>query len=202
LATGGKQEVSYEIIPISALMTNKGEAGLLELRLKEFVCLRDRQLEDFIHNKAIGYEAKGFSRTYLVADTSVEPSSGFRPIAAFFTLAITATDYDNISRSRKEKVLGSKPGRNTFKAFPGLLIAQLARDDRYGSDFINGEALLLECEHYIELGRQYVGGRNIYLDCKEPLVTTYQKSGYRLLSDASTEEGYYKMYKVLPDTAQ
>jgi hypothetical protein len=80
-----------------------------------------------------------------------------------------------------------------------LLIAQLARDDRYTSDFINGEALLLECEHFIELGRQYVGGRNIYLDCKKALIATYQKSGYRLLTDASTEEGYFKMYKVLSD---
>lgn len=193
--------MSYEIIPIGALMADKSEVELLGLRLKEFICSRDKQLNDFIHNKAIGYEIKGFSRTYLVVDTSVDLTSGFRPIAAFFTLAITATDYGNISNSRKERVLGSKPGRNTFKAFPGLLIAQLARDDRYDSDFINGETLLLECENYIDLGRRYVGGRNIYLDCKGPLVPTYQKSGYRLLTDDPTDDGYYKMYKVLPDWA-
>jgi hypothetical protein len=121
------------------------------------------------------------------------------PIAAFFTLAITATDYSEISKSKKAKVLGSKPGRETFKAFGGILIGQLARDDRYDSGFINGEELLNECEKYIELGRQYIGGRIVYLDCKEILLKTYQKSNYKLLTDSVTSEGYYKMYKVLPD---
>jgi hypothetical protein len=96
-------------------------------------------------------------------------------------------------------LLGSKPGRNTFKSFAGILIGQLARDDRYDSAFINGAELLAECEKYIEYGRQYLGGRIVYLDCKGALVKTYQKSGYRLLSDTPSDEGYYKMYKVLPD---
>lgn len=199
MAESVKQGINYKIAPISAMMGSKDDMELLCLRIKGFHCYRDKNLEDFIHEKAIVYETKGFSRTYLVIDTSKSTPESNNPIAAFFTLAITATDYDNISKSRKEKVLGSKPGRNTFKAFPGLLIAQLARDDRYGSDFINGETLLLECENYIELGRRYVGGRNIYPDCKEQLIATYQKNGYRLLTDGPTDEGYYKMYKVLPD---
>jgi hypothetical protein len=122
------------------------------------------------------------------------------PVAAFFTLAITATDYSNISKSKKERVLGSKPGRNTFKSFGGILIGQLARDDRYGSDFVNGGDLLLQCERYIELGRRYIGGRIVYLDCKEALVSTYQSNHYKLLTNEPGEDGYFKMYKVLPDT--
>lgn len=191
--------MTYEVHPISQALGTAHSIKLLERRLGEFVCSRDKQLEEFIRNKALNYEIKGFSRTYLVVDTVAAVTEVAPPIAAFFTLAITATDYDSISKSRKEKVLGSKPGRNSFKAFPGLLIAQLARDDHYSSGFISGEALLLECENYIELARRYVGGRNIYLDCKEQLVATYQKSGYQLLTDAPTEEGYFKMYKVLPD---
>jgi hypothetical protein len=189
----------YQVLSLGGILDYGTDRDFLEQQLKGFLCSRDKQLEDFIHNKALIYESKGFSRTYLVLDNSSETMGGFPPIAAFFTLAITATDYDSVSRSRKEKVLGSKPGRNTFKTFPGMLIAQLARDDRYTSGFINGEALLLECEYYIELGRQYVGGRNIYLDCKKSLVATYQRSDYRLLTDTPTDEGYYKMYKVLPD---
>ena len=189
----------YQVLSLSGIIDRTKDRKLLEQRLGEFLCSRDKQLENFIHSKALVYESKGFSRTYLVIDFSGEPQYGFQPIAAFFTLAITATDYDHVSRSKKEKVLGAKPGRNTFKAFPGILIAQMARDDRYASDFISGAALLQECEHYIDLGRQYVGGRNIYLDCRESLVSTYQRGGYRLLVDKPTEEGYYKMYKVLPD---
>ncbi|MDR3307529.1 MAG: hypothetical protein LBS58_01355 [Coriobacteriales bacterium] len=191
--------MSYEVIPIGDLMDTEEQLKSLEQRLGGFACSRDKELEGFIRNKALGYEIKGFSRTYLVIDTAVVTPGAAQLIAAFFTLAITATNYESISNSRKERVLGSKPGRNSFKAFPGLLVAQLARDDRYSSDFIDGEALLFECENFIELARKYVGGRTIYLDCKEQLVATYQKSGYRLLADASSEEGYFKMYKVLPD---
>jgi hypothetical protein len=172
---------------------------LLEQRFREFRCKRDKQLERFIHEQALAYEKRGFGRTYLVFDISAETSQLIPPIAAFFTLAITATDYSEISKSKKAKVLGSKPGRETFKAFGGILIGQLARDDRYDSDFINGEILLRECEYYIELGRQYIGGRIVYLDCKEALVKTYQRSNYKLLTDAPSAEGYFKMYKVLPD---
>jgi retron-type reverse transcriptase len=117
----------------------------------------------------------------------------------YFTLAITATDYSGISKSKKEKVLGSKPGRSTFKAFGGILVGQLARDDRYDATFINGAELLIECERYIERGRQFLGGCIVYLDCKQALVETYQKSHYKLLANEPTEEGYFKMYKVLPD---
>jgi hypothetical protein len=99
----------------------------------------------------------------------------------------------------RDRPLGSKPGRNTFKAFAGILIGQLARDDRYSSDFINGAELLEECELYIEHGCRYLGGRIVYLDCKKALVETYNRSNYRLLSPVPNNEGFYKMYKVLPD---
>ena len=190
----------YEVYPLGQLM-DATKPELLAQRLREFRCVRDTQLEQFIHEYATVYEKKGFGRTYLVFDASAGSEATGEQIAAFFTLGITATDYSGINRSRREKVLGSKPGRDTFNSFGGILIGQLARDDRYSPDFIDGEALLKECEAYIEMGRRYIGGRIVYLDCREALVQTYRKSGYRPLADSPSEEGYYKMYKVLPDKA-
>lgn len=189
----------YRVHSLNRMIGHGTDMELLEQRLKEFRCSRDEQLEKFIHEQAVFFEKKGYGRTYLVLDISSDRLIGIPPIAAFFTLALTATDYSGISKSKKEKVLGSKPGRNAFRAFAGILIGQLARDDRYDASFIDGEALLRECEHHIELGRQYLGGRIVYLDCREALVKTYQKSNYRLLSERSNSEGYFKMYKVLPD---
>jgi hypothetical protein len=189
---------NYEVYPLGSLIEISTNTELLVQRIEEFRCVRDQQLESFLHDQAIRYERKGFGRTYLVFDVS-SGKDHVPPIAAFFTLAITATDYSGISRSRKEKVLGSKPGRDTYRAFGGILIGQLARDDRYDSSFINGTELLMECEKYIEMGRRYIGGRIVYLDCKDALIETYQKSQYELLSGEPTEDGYYKMYKVLPD---
>lgn len=190
---------AYEIVPLKSLIKTRKDKELLVIQLRGFSCSRDSQLEKYIHEQAIPYEIKGLSRTYLVYDVSKAAFVAAPSIAAFFTLAITATDYSEISKGKREKVLGSKPGRNTFDAFGGILIGQLARDDRYGADFIDGEALLQECEAYIEMGRQYIGGRIVYLDCKEALVKTYQKSHYKLLTNDPSPEGYYKMYKVLPE---
>jgi hypothetical protein len=189
----------YAVVPLGELIDDGFDVKLLENRLRGFRCVRDEQLESFAHDLALFYEAKGYGRTYLVLDTTNESQSEIPAIVAFFTLALTATDYSGISRSKKEKVLGSKPGRNTFKAFAGILVGQLARDDRYDSDFINGSELLAECERYINYGRHYLGGRIVYLDCKDALVKTYQKSGYKQLTDVSSDEGYFKMYKILPD---
>jgi hypothetical protein len=190
---------AYTITPLGVLLDSGFDMKLLERRLKEFRCIRDEQLQSFVHEQVIFYETKSYGRTYLVFDTSTDTADSIPRIAAFFTLALTATDYSGISRSKKEKVLGSKPGRNTFKSFAGILIGQLARDDRYGSNFINGETLLRECEAYINLGRRYLGGRIIYLDCKDAVIKTYQKSNYKLLADVASAEGYFKMYKILPD---
>ncbi|MDR1185459.1 MAG: hypothetical protein LBK67_11785 [Coriobacteriales bacterium] len=189
----------YVIQPLSDFLKPDTNQELLDQKLGEFCCARDIQLKKFIHTQAVNYEKKGFSRTYLVFDLTAEQQLSIPPIAAFFTLAITATDYSEISKSKKAKVLGSKPGRETFKAFGGILIGQLARDDRYDSSFINGAELLDECERYIEYGRQFLGGRIVYLDCRAALVKTYQNSDYKLLTDTPSTEGYYKMYKVLPD---
>jgi hypothetical protein len=189
----------YAVAPLGELIDDGFDVKLLGNRLREFRCVRDEQLESFVHDLALLYETKGYGRTYLVFDTANEAQGEIPAIVAFFTLALTATDYSSISRSKKEKVLGSKPGRNTFKAFAGILIGQLARDDRYDSDFINGSELLADCEKYINYGRHYLGGRIVYLDCKDALVKTYQKSGYRQLTDVPSYEGYLKMYKVLPD---
>jgi hypothetical protein len=188
----------YFIQSLGELLSNDISQELLDQKLGEFCCTRDSQLEKFIHSLPVVYEKKGFGRTYLVFDLAYG-GQPIPPIAAFFTLAITATDYSEISKNKKAKVLGSKPGRETFKAFGGILIGQLARDDRYDSSFINGAELLNECERYIEYGRQFLGGRIVYLDCKEALVKTYQNSDYKLLTDSPSAEGYYKMYKVLPD---
>jgi hypothetical protein len=189
----------YAVVPLGELIDDGFDVELLENRLKGFRCVRDEQLESFAHNLALFYEAKGYGRTYLVFDTNNETQNEIPAIVAFFTLALTATDYSDISKSKKEKVLGSKPGRNAFKAFAGILVGQLARDDRYSSDFINGSELLEECERYINYGRHYLGGRIVYLDCRRELVKTYQKSDYKQLTDVSSGEGYFKMYKVLPD---
>jgi hypothetical protein len=78
------------------------------------------------------------------------------------------------------------------------LIAQLARSDKYSASTISGDRIVTDCEALIEAGRNYLGGKIAYLDCREPLIVYYERYGYRLVSEQTPKSGLYKMFKVLP----
>jgi hypothetical protein len=167
---------------------------LLGKQLGEFSCARDSDIESFIHTKAIDYERAGLGRTYLYLEGSAEKTK----LAAYITIAITSVDYTAVSRSRRKKVLHSKPGRDSQNNFPGLLIAQLARDDSFDGSVIDGAEMIADAESLIEIGRQTLGGMLIYVDCKEHMVKFYQHHGYELISKDEPVHGLYKMFKLLP----
>jgi hypothetical protein len=171
------------------------EPEILDKVIESFSCSADPDVESFLKNKATTYERKGLSRTYLY----VYDAGAAAYIVAYFTLAITATSFEGISKNRKEKVLGFKPGRNTKDHFGGILVGQLARADEFGSHDISGREIIEDAERVIEKGRYYLGGKIVYLDCKKHLIKLYQDSGYKLVVEAPYPGGYYKMFKVLPE---
>lgn len=171
------------------------EPEILDRLIEGFSCSADTDVELFLKNNAINYERKGLSRTYLYIYDDGEMSY----IAAYFTLAITATSFEKISKSRKASVLGFKPGRDTKDHFGGLLVGQLGRADGFESPDINGQEMIEDAEKIIEKGRYYLGGKIVYLDCKEPLIKFYEDNGYRLVIKDPYPSGYYKMFKTLPE---
>jgi hypothetical protein len=166
---------------------------LLEDKLREFSCAMDSDVETFIRSKAIDYEKAGYSRTFIYE----AKDKGVASIAAYFTVAITSVSFADVSRSRKSKVLGGYPGRDSLDHFAGLLIAQLARADGVSKEVITGQQLIENAEEVIEQGRRFLGGKVIYLDCKEPLVEFYENNGYVLINNEPHSRGLYKMFKAL-----
>jgi hypothetical protein len=169
---------------------------LLDLLIGEFSCAKDLDVAIFLKNNAVNYEKIGLSRTYLYITDEKH-----QRIAAYFSVAIAATSFQGISKSRKAKVLGFKPGRDTKDHFGGILIGQLARADGFDSSDINGNKMIEDAEELIEHGRYYLGGKIVYLDCREPLITFYQENGYSLVTHEPFLNGYYKMFKTLPPLA-
>jgi predicted GNAT family N-acyltransferase len=170
------------------------EPELLETQLREFRCIRDTDVEAFIQNRAIDYEESGLSRTFLYLggdDEKVE-------IVAYFTLALTSVNFTGISGKKRQKVLGRTPGRDSQDHFAGLLVGQFARCDGFDNTVISGTEMMHDCEGVIEEGRKYFGGKVLYLDCREHLRNYYERYGFLLLNQTSTETGLYKMFKVLP----
>jgi hypothetical protein len=81
------------------------DTELLEKQLGEFRCERDRDVESFLHEKAIRYERSGLSRTYLCLTRETDAIE----IAAYFSIAVTSVDYAEISRNKRQEVLGGTP---------------------------------------------------------------------------------------------
>jgi hypothetical protein len=50
--------MKYDVLPVGWILDQGINKKLLEKHLGEFLCTRDKQLEDFIHNKALLYESK------------------------------------------------------------------------------------------------------------------------------------------------
>jgi len=170
------------------------EPELLGHMIEEFSCSRDPDVERFLKKNAIFFEHQGLSRTYLYVSLEED-----RPrIAGYFSVAITVTSFVQITRSRKSKVLGFKPGRDAKDHFGGILIAQLARGDGFSTVELDGKGMIQNAEEVIEKGRYYLGGKIVYLDCKELLLSFYQSHGYRPIVDEPFPDGFYKLYKTLP----
>ncbi|MDR0853355.1 MAG: hypothetical protein LBN34_03200 [Clostridiales Family XIII bacterium] len=127
------------------------EPKILDWKIEDFSCARDPDVERFLKNDALRYESEGYGRTYLYTTHD----KGQSRIMAFFTVAITSTDFRDISKSRKRKVLHSKPGRDGQDFFGGILVGQLGRADGFDSTDINGQEMLNGAEIIIEMGREH-----------------------------------------------
>ena len=185
---------NLKLFPLQEQM-RASESEILDKLITGFLCHADTDVEAFLKNNAIKYERKGLSRTYLYIYD--DGTSAY--VVAYFTIAITSTSFKKISKSRKANVLGFKPGRDTKDHFGGILIGQLGRADGFDSSDINGQEMIEDAESIIEKGRYYLGGKIVYLDCKEPLIKLYKDNGYKLVIKTPYQGGYYKMFKVLPE---
>ncbi len=55
---------SYELVRLNELLKRDLESNIDRI-LKSFQCKRDKEREDFLHNKAIAFEKKEMARTYI-----------------------------------------------------------------------------------------------------------------------------------------
>jgi len=130
-----------ELIPLQEQMKSR-HTELLQREIERFTCAKDADVESFLKEKAVRYERDGLSRTYLYVIGDEDNAA----IAAFFSVAITSTEFPGVTKSRKAKILG---------------------------------------------------GKVVYLDCREPLIGFYEQNGYALVKPEPYPSGYFKMFKSL-----
>lgn len=170
----------------------------LSKMLREFCCAKEKDAVRFIHKKAIDYETNNKAETVLYLCCSADAINRLHiyhdvdgiSLAGYFALAPALSDYE------EEEVAG-------------ILIAQLARDDRWGGNgegnghpFFDGARMLYDAEKLaISMAKRIYGypGREpeattLYLDCKKGMCRYYERHGYdRLFYDKPIRR--VKMFK-------
>ena len=153
--------------------TNSTSVSRLKEALLTFKCSKDADVEAFLHINAIQYEITHRARTYLCSCVDRFEILGYFAIA-IRDLEITPA----VSKNLKKRLAY---GFTNMNHVPAYLIGQVAKCDTC-TDKI-GKLLIDSSIEYIKKSRDYVGGRVVYLDCKEVLCAYYEKLGFNYLQD-------------------
>ncbi|MDR3282411.1 MAG: hypothetical protein LBS92_02230 [Candidatus Methanoplasma sp.] len=151
--------------------------------LDGFVCTRDPDLELFLRNKAVVFEKRDLSRTFLLVDDD--------KIVGYMSLSITILEIKEdwpVSNQLKRSMNVSNNAPTV-----AFLIGQLCKADGV-SDKIGPDMIDLAMKMFDGM-RKVGGGRVVCVDCKEGLLGFYNKNGFRVVSKP-TEDGLYRMVRL------
>ena len=177
---------SLSLFPLSEIILNTDSNRKVRRLLETFHCARDKDLQDFLHNKAVTFEKNLRSRTYLYIDNTTQE------VAAYFTIAISTLHTDNISPEVIELLDGYK---DDVVSIPCFLIGQLGKSDKFEPQKI-GEFILDDAIDTIDQSQKSLGGRFILLDAinKEQIIRFYAANAFFLIEDDPRSENI-KMIK-------
>lgn len=151
--------------------------------LSHFSCPLNTDVQNFLHNKAIEFSKRDFSKTHLVLWLSDDEQE--MELIGYYTLSMkNITVYrDSVSKNTYKKLLNHaiQYSGKDHVVLPVPLIAQLGKNYSDGNDaLIDGDELLKMALEKIKLIQNEIGGRYCYLECedKPKLLKFYQNNGF------------------------
>ncbi|MCL2086034.1 MAG: acetyltransferase [Oscillospiraceae bacterium] len=177
-------------VPIRGIVGTKRELNL-KSAIQSFSC-RDNEVESFLKNKAIDFEVRHKSRTYLMLDE--EESDVDEPIIyGFFTLTMKTLELtQSLSKSTIKKIDGFS---KDVRATEAILLGQLGKNKDYQTQ-IDGQSILDEAIETVYDIHKLVGGRIVFLECVEhpKLIDFYERNGFISLQKSGD---YLQMIRYL-----
>ncbi|WP_455133634.1 hypothetical protein [Microbacterium aurum] len=178
------ERISYDVFALADIRHEKYRdlSDAVDQRLAEFRCHRSAHLQDFARAKVRKWEGHGHSRTYVIV-TAREDSID---VAGFFTVGMTALNFENAAPSVRKKLMGDVSMSHTG----AYSIAELARADDYSSEQLPGATILDEAKGVIKRARAYVAGRFVVVDARvEVFERLYAPAGFKRVDVASPPIG-------------
>lgn len=163
------------VIPLQKVINGElpDEAiGIITEAISSFIC-RDKDVEEFLKNKALEFERRDKSRTYLIFSDSSS-------LLGYFTLSLNALPFrENVSKNTIRRIDGFS---KDVQAVGIILIGQFGKDAEKSKN-MNGNELLEICLRTIERAKDIIGGRFIMLECLDidKVVKFYSENGFQYL---------------------
>lgn len=171
--------INKRIIKLSDLI-DTGDIEGIKNYLKTFKCKKNRDVEIFLHQKAIESNIRSFSRTYILINEDD------KSIIGYFTLLAKSFNFkNNVSNNVRGKITGNK--RSTD--FTTILIAQLGKDDTYRTSYL-GSNLIDDALEVCKNIKEDVGLRIVCVehDKINKLDDFYVSNGFKELQTNENEK--------------
>jgi hypothetical protein len=152
----------------------------------------DKEVEDFLKNKAFDFYKRHKSRTYLIIDAE-RILEGEVLIYGFYTLTIKTLELnEGLSKNTIKRIDGFS---KDVMASEAILLGQLGKNLKY-HECIAGQSILEDALDTVYMIHDLAGGRIVFLECEEipKLVDFYTKSGFVPLQKSG---GYLQMIRYL-----
>lgn len=172
--------MAYQIINLKDIYNELGENDTKEL-LKNYKCPLNKDVEDFLKNKAIEFSKRDYSRTYIVMSSYKRENI----IVGYFAIANKSTVIKRsiLSKTKRKRLLAFANYDNDIKGYHIALplIGQIGKNYYNGYDkIITGDILLkLACNKIKEI-QNAIGGRYVFLECEDTskLKEFYENNGF------------------------
>ena len=170
-----KQEFDglYSRFKLADLLANKSTNQIKKL-LKTFVCTKNTDVQDFLHNKAITFERNLRSCTYLYT------SNADKSVVAYITLGIKSLLTNDLS---DEAIVFLDGYTNEILSIPCYLIAQLGKSDTCKEKI--GSFLLDDALSIIDKSQDSLKGRFVLIDSvnDERVINFYKENSFIALEN-------------------
>jgi len=147
--------------------------------IEKFKC-QDNDVEKFLKEKAVEFDKRNKSRTYLLFDTD---DSDDIVILGYFTVTMKSLKLSPaLSKSKVKKIDGF---RSDIKETEAVLIGQLGKNQNYKTQ-IDGKTILKTALEIVYANRELVGGRIVFLECanNEKVVKFYEENDFVFLQES------------------
>lgn len=177
------------VFPLRKLLSQGETTGNIQKLsglLSSYACDRDKDIESFLHNRAIDFERLNKSRTYLVCDGNIWFTDRKVVILGYISVSLKVLDLSESISNRKRKMLdglSAKLHGEVIKSVPCYLIGQLAKNSNVPCERSISGAELINCAiSIIRLAETYVGGRYVLIECRDipKLLKFYTDNNFEL----------------------